>query len=119
MSFNRCPASQGTRGQVIMTVQSLSIVPYGVELPKGVKTNGIAWTISNVQSDWGQLINTERSLSFVPESLGRLDTYWGTFDIAWTISFVPTPFGTIDNDWTVIITCPRVPWEAGHLLGDI
>ena len=35
-------------------------------------------------------------------ALGRLDTYWGTFDIFWEMSFVPEGIG-----------------EARHLLGDI
>ena len=39
-----------------------------------------------------QLIRTfdiDRSMSFVPDTLGRLDPYGGTFDIDRSISLVP------------------------------
>ena len=43
-----------------------------------------------------------QAMSFVLNTLWRLDPYWGTFDIFWAMSFVPDTLG-----------------EARHLLGDI
>ena len=58
-------------------------------------------TLGRLDTYWGTF-DIFRAMSFVPDTLGRLDTYWGTFDIVQAMSFVPDSLG-----------------EAGHLLGDI
>ena len=54
-------------------------------------------------------------MPFVPESLGRLDTYGGTFGIDWSMPFVPESLGRLDPyggtfgiDWSM----PFVPWQS-------
>ena len=65
--------------------------------------------------------------SHLSRVLGRLDPYGGTFEIAWSISFVPLlNWGTNDIDWATSYICPwsisYVPWSIsffpifrGHL----
>ena len=68
-------------------------------------TFDIVRSLSNVPYDWGQLIKTGQSLSFVLEFLGEAGPYGGTFDIGWSLSNVSDSQG---NDcWTPI---------RGHLI---
>ena len=58
--------------------------------------------------------------SHLSRVLGRLDTYGGTFEIAWSISFVHDTKGRLDPyEGHLRLTCQShlsgVTWEAGHL----
>ena len=53
--------------------------------------------ISFVPSVFYGTFEIDRSISFVPDTFGRLDTYYGTFEIDQSISFVPDTFGRLDT----------------------
>ena len=53
-------------------------------------------------------------MPIVPETLGRLDTYGGTFGIDWSMPFVPwQSMGTFGIDWSM----PFVPWQSVGTFG--
>ena len=43
-------------------------------------------------------------MPFVPATFGRLDPYWGTFVIDWSMPFVPATFGRLDPYWGTFVT---------------
>ena len=45
---------------------------------------------------YGGTFDIDWSISFVPETLRRLDPYGGTIDIDWSISFVPETLTRLD-----------------------